>query len=196
MRVLLHRPCFTNFCALARLQIKRAQSGEDAASQDPLSRDGLRASMVQQCALVCVKTTFELIESLKAATIGRATGAWWYNLFCKFPHLMWSRASISYHQLANMGLSDIITCAVIIILTEHTPQLVQHLAAKELDAAWCGCLEILGHMSGGHSLAGQYLHSLKALRQRSQAMLGTSLLESSPLMTLGFSSVILTSCSR
>lgn len=69
-------------------------------------------------------------------------------------------------------LSDIITCAVIVILTECTPRLVRRLAVGELDAAWSACLEVLENMGSGHSLPGQYIHSLKVLRSRGRMRSG------------------------
>lgn len=76
-------------------------------------------------------------------------------------------------------MPDTTTCAVIVILTECTPQLSEQLAMGELDAAWHGCLEILGRMSNGHSLAGQYIHSIKTLRDRTQVLSGMTALECS-----------------
>ncbi|KAM0721308.1 hypothetical protein Q7P37_003596 [Cladosporium fusiforme] len=150
MRVLLHRPCFTKFCSLSRSQSKMLQSNRDAEGQEITLRDSLQDSMVEQCALVCVKTACELAMSLKRATIDGATGAWWYAVFY------------------------ITTCAVIIVLTESTPSLARHLVAEELDRAWRDCLETLTRMNTSHALAGQYMNSLKALRQRSQATQGDS----------------------
>ncbi|SMR58222.1 unnamed protein product [Zymoseptoria tritici ST99CH_1E4] len=144
MRVLLHRPCFTSFCSLARSGDHQTSTGED----DSFPVDDLPACMVQQSAFICVRTACELALSLQKATQEQATGAWWYSLFY------------------------IITCAVIVILTECTPRLVRRLAVGELDAAWSACLEVLENMGSGHSLPGQYIHSLKVLRSRGRMRSG------------------------
>lgn len=83
MKVLLHRPSFTSFCASAHLQARARRCSPGDRNKTRPGETELSVTLRTQCALVCVRKTCELVESLRNATTEDATGAWWFTLFCK-----------------------------------------------------------------------------------------------------------------
>lgn len=168
MRVLLYRPSFTKYCAIARVHDHSRPSNPSSRPQSPVMDNGLPTSLARQCAVQCVKNACKLISALKKAITESATGAWWYSLFCKSFLLS---TSVRYSKLLTWYI-DAITCAVIFVLTESTPQLAFHVSSEDIQQAWLDCMEILQQMSLGHSVAGRYIQSLKELKRRGQSMTG------------------------
>lgn len=82
MRVLLYRPSFTNYCAIARANDHLSASNMSSKPQSTRAENGLPTSLAKQCAVQCVKNACKLVTTLKKAIFDNATGAWWYSLFC------------------------------------------------------------------------------------------------------------------
>ncbi|SPO06482.1 uncharacterized protein DNG_09172 [Cephalotrichum gorgonifer] len=120
MKVFLYRPSFTSFCASAHSRVRaRGQRNPGDQKKERPKESEVAMALRTQCALVCVRKTCELVQSLRNATTEDATGAWWFTVFY------------------------LITSAIIIILTECTPSLKYHLDEHVLAASWEKCVETL-----------------------------------------------------
>lgn len=69
-------------------------------------------------------------------------------------------------------LTDLVTCGMILLLAQSTPDLQAHLPREDFDMAWNDCMRSLKHISGGHTCVDGYRQLLLALKER--VMHGTS----------------------
>ncbi|KAJ8105521.1 hypothetical protein OPT61_g10123 [Boeremia exigua] len=132
--ILLLRPIFLHFC---RANMSGNGDGLPIVGTAPTDDEnyGFR------CALSCVRTSLELIDSVKVYSATDMTGAWWYNVF--------------YTR----------TAAMVVLLSAVCPPICDILGQTQWQEAWTSCVEILTKNLPQYKSVRACLATLSALRQ-------------------------------
>ncbi len=85
LKIILYRPIFTQLCrksfGVSLLEGVRESISED--KRQTQTENPLYSSFSHQCSITCIQTAQELIDLISVTSQTNATGAWWYNVFCK-----------------------------------------------------------------------------------------------------------------
>ncbi|KAI0151399.1 fungal-specific transcription factor domain-containing protein [Pestalotiopsis sp. NC0098] len=143
LRILVHRPSLSAYCADAPPRSRTMHSPtDDSMRSTPAPTHGFVRSMRLPCAIACVQATCDLIRLMEKAITEDSTGAWWFSLFY------------------------LVTCGMILLLAQSTPDLQAHIPREDFDMAWNDCIQSLKHISGGHTCVEGYIQLLLALKER------------------------------
>lgn len=100
LKLLLYRPIFNKLCVESKLGSARTSSDFDRRDA---TNNMLYCHFAQHCAEACVGAAEELINIIDTASQTLATGAWWYNVFCKIMVYRASRVLIACHRSIFVG---------------------------------------------------------------------------------------------
>ncbi|KAL2851127.1 fungal-specific transcription factor domain-containing protein [Aspergillus pseudoustus] len=153
LRLLLYRPAFSEYCSRAT---------EDGKSTNGVAQQGSILGRAN-CAAGCVQAACDLIQSLAAATMQDATGAWWYGIF----------------YLESAGIT--------LLLAESSGAVFDRSGQAQRHTAWELCIQTLHRMVDVHSSARDYAIALSGLKLSHQSAAHASPEAGSPYDFTGMS---------
>ncbi|KAF9892311.1 hypothetical protein FE257_002088 [Aspergillus nanangensis] len=133
LKLLLNRPAFSHYCSMLNTETQ---------PNTPSSARSWTALCRANCAMMCVQSACDLVDSLAKATSQDATGAWWYGVFY------------------------LISAGIILISADVSGASFDAIDGRRREAAWGQCLDTLYRMVDVHPSARDYAIALNGLKER------------------------------
>ena len=85
LRIIVYRPVFTQHCreSFGESLPESVRRSAQEYKRHKQAENALYSSFSHQCSIACIQAAQELIELISVTSKTDATGAWWYNVFCK-----------------------------------------------------------------------------------------------------------------